>query len=63
MDLRKGKSWTMFGRGQREEIDEEDAVGLVEEMRRELGREVERVREGEGVVLDGAVTQNGKVKL
>lgn len=47
------KSWTVFGKGQREELDEEDAVELVARMRVELGREVARVREREGVDLEG----------
>lgn len=46
------KSWTVFGKGQREELDEGDAEGLVGRMREELGREVRRIREREGVDLD-----------
>jgi len=46
------KSWTVFGKGQREELDEEDAEGLVGRMREELAREVVRVRERERVDLD-----------
>lgn len=46
------KSWTVFGKGQREELDEEDAGVLVRRMRGALGREVARVREREGVDLD-----------
>ena len=42
----------MFGRGQREDLDEEEAEGLVGRMRERLVGEVERVREGEG---EGAV--------
>lgn len=42
----------MFGKGQREELDEEDAGVLVRRMRGALGREVARVREREGVDLD-----------
>lgn len=44
----ENRSWTIFGKGQREDLDEEDAVGLVGRMREWLGREVERVREREG---------------
>ena len=42
----------MFGKGQREELDEGDAVALVEGMRAGLRGEVEGVRgrEGEGGV-------------
>lgn len=39
----------MFGRGQREELDEEDGEELVREMRRVLGEEVRAVEEREGV--------------
>lgn len=48
----KARSWTVFGKGQREELDEEDAVVLVGKMRERLRGEVERVRrkEGEGAV-------------
>lgn len=46
----ENRSWTIFGRGQREDLDEEDAVVLVGRMRERLRVEVERVRrvEGEG---------------
>ncbi len=37
----------MFGRGQRDELDDEDAEGLVVEMRRVLAEEVGRL-EGRG---------------
>lgn len=38
----------MFGKGQREELDEDDAIVLVEKMRGRLRKEVERVRWREG---------------
>ncbi|KAJ9663762.1 hypothetical protein H2201_005483 [Coniosporium apollinis] len=41
------KSWTMFGRGQRDELDDEDGVKLAREMRGVLREEVGRV-EGRG---------------
>ena len=44
----KARSWTVFGKGQREDLDEEDAVVLVKRMRERLGREVERIRSREG---------------
>ena len=44
----KARSWTVFGKGQREDLDEEDAVLLVKRMRERLGREVERIRSREG---------------
>lgn len=48
----KARSWTVFGKGQREDLDDEDAEVLVGRMRKGLEREVERVRgrEGEGAV-------------
>lgn len=44
----KARSWTVFGKGQREELDECDAVLLVGRMRERLKGEVERVRRREG---------------
>lgn len=38
----------MFGKGQREDLDEDDAVVLVGRMRERIGKEVERVRRREG---------------
>ncbi len=48
----KARSWTVFGKGQREDLDEGEAEVLVKRMRVLLEREVERVRrrEGEGGV-------------
>ncbi|KAH4815846.1 hypothetical protein JI435_071080 [Parastagonospora nodorum SN15] len=39
----KNKSWTMFGRGQRDDLDEEEGGKMAGEMRRVLRGEVERV--------------------
>ncbi|KAL1998404.1 hypothetical protein VTN02DRAFT_6233 [Thermoascus thermophilus] len=60
-----GRSWVMFGRGQREELDEEEGEVLARAMREELAREVRRVREVEGVDLecDLAGDGGGGVKL
>lgn len=44
----KARSWTVFGKGQREDLDEEDAEVLVKRMRGRLGKEVERVGRIEG---------------
>ena len=41
----------MFGRGQREELDDEEGDELVRAMRAELSREVARIHKDEGVVL------------
>lgn len=42
----------MFGRGQREEIDDDEAQQLASQLRQELAKEVVRVKETEGVDLD-----------
>ena len=60
MDLRS-KSWTMFGRGQREELDDEEGEELIVKMREELGREVEKVEREEGVRLGGFGVARGKL--
>lgn len=41
----------MFGRGQRDDLDDEEGEALAAAMRVELGREVRRVWEEEGVRL------------
>jgi len=45
----------MFGRGQRDELDEEEGEKLAGEIREELAREVQRVRDVEGVDLEGDI--------
>jgi hypothetical protein len=42
----------MFGRGQREDLDDEEAEELARLLREELAREVARVKDQEGVDLD-----------
>jgi diadenosine tetraphosphate (Ap4A) HIT family hydrolase len=42
----KSKSWTMFGRGQRDELDDEEGIRLAMEMRRVLREEVEKLQRG-----------------
>jgi diadenosine tetraphosphate (Ap4A) HIT family hydrolase len=37
----KNKSWTMFGRGQRDDLDDDDGAKMAREMRRVLREEVE----------------------
>ncbi|KAF2202706.1 HIT-like protein [Delitschia confertaspora ATCC 74209] len=44
----KSKSWTMFGRGMREELDDEEGEELAEEMRRVLREEVMKMEKGTG---------------
>ena len=48
----KAKSWTVFGKGQREDLDDEDALVLREGIRKGLRNELEELRDREG---DGAV--------
>jgi len=43
----KARSWTMFGRGQREDLDDEEAASLAESIREALRREVEGLAERE----------------
>jgi hypothetical protein len=64
----KGRSWTIFGRGQREELDNEDAVVLAKRIRERINLEVQtlRFREGEEAVkmlLEGNNSENLKTKL
>jgi len=42
----------MFGRGQREELDDSEGQELARQLRSELARDVGSVREEEGVDLD-----------
>lgn len=45
-------SWVMFGRGQRDDLDDEEGEQLARAMREELAREVIRIKESEGIDLD-----------
>lgn len=51
-DAPAGGGWVMFGRGQRDELMDDEAEELVVLLRNELAREVKRVKEEEGVDLD-----------
>ncbi|KAL2810465.1 HIT-like domain-containing protein [Aspergillus granulosus] len=51
-------SFIMFGRGQRDDLDDDEAEKLAGELRGEVAREVARIREVEGVDLD-AVDEGG----
>jgi hypothetical protein len=42
----------MFGRGQRDELDDDEAEELVRQLRTELAKEVVKVRKEEGIDLD-----------
>jgi hypothetical protein len=39
----KNKSWTMFGRGQRDDLDDEQGAKMAGEMRKVLREEVEKM--------------------
>ena len=45
-------SFVMFGRGQRDELDDEEGDKLAGLLREELAKEMGRVKEKEGVDLD-----------
>lgn len=54
----------MFGRGLREELDDEEGEGLARAMRIELAHEVERIQKVEGVDFglgSSDSTQRGKL--
>lgn len=56
----KARSWTVFGKGQREELGDEEAGVLVGRMRRALEREVEREgAEGGRLLLGGRGSGDG----
>ena len=48
----------MFGRGKREDLDDEEAEKLIADLRMEIAREVERVRSVEGLDLEEEFTEN-----
>ncbi|KAI9932933.1 Histidine triad nucleotide-binding protein 2, mitochondrial [Aspergillus wentii] len=54
-------SFVMFGRGQRDELDDEEGEKLAGLMRGELAREVKRVKDVEGVDLDMDSRERGKL--
>jgi len=43
----RNRSFTMFGRGQRSDLDEDEAAELAKNLRAELARELERIAERE----------------
>ncbi|KAL4943347.1 HIT-like domain-containing protein [Aspergillus oleicola] len=53
-------SFIMFGRGSREDLDEEEAEKLVGALRESVAREVVRVKEVEGVDLEGEFGGGGE---
>ncbi|KAL2828904.1 HIT-like domain-containing protein [Aspergillus cavernicola] len=54
-------SFVMFGRGQREDLDDEEAESLAGVLRGEIAREVVRVREVERVDVEAEVEEGGVV--
>ena len=56
-------SWVMFGRGPRDELDDDEGRVLTKEMRAELAKEVKRVWETEGVDLDADIETKNMGKL
>jgi hypothetical protein len=50
-------SFVMFGRGQRDELDDDEGETLAKALREELAKEVRRVEEREGVDLNAAATE------
>lgn len=53
----------MFGRGQREELDDDEAEVLAREIRLELVDEVKRIQEEEGVDLAAGLIPDSRGKL
>lgn len=49
----------MFGRGQRDELDDDEGEKLAESMRVEMAKEVRRVELDEGIVLDTVSSKAG----
>lgn len=47
----KNKSWTMFGRGQRDDLDDEDGARIAGEMRKVLRDEIEEMQSKDGPKL------------
>jgi len=43
----RNRSFTMFGRGQRSDLDEDEAAELSKNLRAELARELERIADKE----------------
>ncbi|KAJ5823307.1 hypothetical protein N7447_005647 [Penicillium robsamsonii] len=52
-------SFAMFGRGQREELDDDEAEALARELRIELAEEVKRIQRDEGVDLAADLVPEG----
>ncbi|KAL4811228.1 HIT-like domain-containing protein [Aspergillus unguis] len=56
-------SFVMFGRGSRDDLDDDEAEELVRVLKEEVAREVKRVKEVEGVDLEGEFSGGEKGRL
>lgn len=56
-------SFIMFGRGQRDDLDDDEGEALAKELREELAREVKRVKDEEGVDLGSFGGLGGRGRL
>lgn len=63
LDRPMPSSYVMFGRGQRDELDEEEGEKVAADIRGELAREILRIRDVEGVDLDVGAGKSGTGKL
>lgn len=43
----KARSWTMFGRGQREELDDDDGIKIAAAIRKELEKDLQAMAEND----------------
>lgn len=53
----------MFGRGQRDELDDEEGVKIANSMRAELAKEVKRIKLDEGISLGQASPSDRKHRM
>ncbi|EEP80528.1 predicted protein [Uncinocarpus reesii 1704] len=52
-------SWVMFGRGQRDELEDDEGQKLATQLRAELAKEVAKIKETDGVDLDEDCFEEG----
>ncbi|KAI2083786.1 hypothetical protein LOZ36_005409 [Ophidiomyces ophidiicola] len=58
-----GASWVMFGRGQRDELDDDDGRRLASQLRGAIAQEIIRVKQAEGIDLDTDSIEDGPESL
>ncbi|KAI1930514.1 hypothetical protein LOZ66_002621 [Ophidiomyces ophidiicola] len=58
-----GASWVMFGRGQRDELDDDDGRRLAGQLRGAIAQEIIRVKQAEGIDLDTDSIEDGPESL